>query len=206
MLNSLPHLLDNINPLVAYLILMVSAIVENIFPPIPGDTVTVFGAYFVSKGKLGFWGVYVSTTVGSVIGFFIMYLLGLKLGTRLLNARWTKKTFSAEKIKKVEYWFTKYGYWVVAANRFLSGTRSVVSIFAGFFGLRWQLVLLYSFISAAIWNGLLIYGGYLVGVNWQKITGLLKQYNQIVLIITAAVIVSYLFYRFMIKNKSVTKE
>ncbi|RLD13481.1 hypothetical protein DRI50_07095 [candidate division KSB1 bacterium] len=204
MLESLPHLLDHISPIVAYLILMLSAIVENIFPPIPGDTVTVIGAYFVSTGKLEFWGVYISTTVGSVIGFFIMYLLGLKLGTRLLNARWTKKTFSQQKIKKVEYWFSRYGYWVVVANRFLSGTRSVVSIFAGFFGLRWPLVLLYSFISATIWNGLLIYGGYLVGVNWNKITVILKQYNQVVLIVTIAAIALFLIYRFIIKKEKVS--
>ncbi len=205
MLESLPHLLDHINPLVAYLILLVSAFVENIFPPIPGDTVTVIGAYFVSTGKLGFWGVYISTTVGSVIGFFTMYLLGLKLGERLLNTRWIKKAFSPEKVKNVEHWFGKYGYWVIAANRFLSGTRSVVSLFAGFFGLRWPLVLLYSFISAIIWNGLLIYGGYLVGENWHKIMLILKQYNQIVLVITGMAIVLFLTYRFIIKKAKMSE-
>ena len=37
---------------------------------------------------------------------------------------------------KVEKWFADWGYWVIFANRFLSGTRSVVSIFAGLFHLN----------------------------------------------------------------------
>ncbi len=203
MLEALPHWLEQIDPLVAYIILMISAFVENVFPPIPGDTVTVIGAYLVSTGKLGFWGVYVSTTVGSVIGFFTMYLLGLKLGTRLLKTRWVRKAFNPQRIEKVEHWFARYGYWVIAANRFLSGTRSVVSLFAGFFALRWYWVLVLSFVSAFIWNGLLIYAGYLVGVNWEKITILIKQYNQWVLIIMALAVAGYAAYRFLIKRKKV---
>jgi membrane protein DedA with SNARE-associated domain len=101
MLEALPHWLEQIDPLVAYIILMISAFVENVFPPIPGDTVTVIGAYLVSTGRLGFWGVYVSTTVGSVIGFFTMYLLGLKLGSRLLKTRWINKAFNPQRIEKV---------------------------------------------------------------------------------------------------------
>lgn len=203
MLESIPHLLEQIDPMLAYAILVVSAFVENVFPPIPGDTITVLGAYLVSTGKLGFWGVYFSTTIGSVIGFFTMYLLGLKLGTKILKAHWTKKTFSEDRIKKVENWFTNYGYWVIAANRFLSGTRSVVSIFAGFFSLRWYWVLLLSLVSALIWNGLLIYAGYLVGVHWEKITVLLKEYNKWVLIMMALAVALYAAYRFFYKKREV---
>ena len=41
-----------------------------------------------------------------------------------------------QRIEKIEVWFAKYGYWVIFANRFLSGTRSVISLFAGIFKLN----------------------------------------------------------------------
>ncbi len=195
MLESLPEYFNNLNVFVAYGILFVSAFVENVFPPIPGDTVTVIGAYLVSSGKLDFWGVYIATTLGSVAGFFTMYLIGLFLGTRILESKWVKKSFNTQKMENVKRWFADYGYWVIFANRFLSGARSVISLFAGFFALRWIFVLLLATASAALWNGLLIYGGYLLGVNWQKIVEMLKSYNKIVLIVIVVGIILAVLYR-----------
>ena len=57
-LNSLPDGL-------IYLLLGVSAFVENVFPPVPGDTITAFGAFLVGTQRLSFFGVYLSTTAGS---------------------------------------------------------------------------------------------------------------------------------------------
>ncbi|APF18176.1 SNARE associated protein [Caldithrix abyssi DSM 13497] len=203
MLESLSEFFNQLNPWLAYTLLFVSAFVENVFPPIPGDTVTVIGAYLVSTGKLHFWGVYVSTTLGSVVGFFTMYVIGLRVGTRILESKLLQRFFSVEKSDKVKAWFAKYGYWVIAANRFLSGTRSVISLFAGFFALRWLPVVLLSLLSAAVWNGLLIYGGYLLGVNWEKIVYLIHQYNKFVLIISVLVIILVILLRVVRRRKNV---
>lgn len=200
MLEYLNNLFSQVNPDTAYLILLVSAFVENTLPPIPGDTVTVIGAYLITIGKLGFWGVYISTTVGSILGFFTMYLLGLKFGRSFLNSKFKEKIFNANQIKKVELWFGKYGYWVITANRFLSGTRSVISLFAGFFHLRWYWVLLLSSISALIWNGLLISAGYALGSKWEQIFGILSNYNKVVIVITVVLIGYFLLRRWKKKR------
>lgn len=194
MIEYLNELFSQIDPLTAYIILTVSAFVENTFPPIPGDTVTVLGAYLVSSGRLDFWGVYISTSIGSVIGFFTMYLLGKKYGRALLRTKLGSKIFEESRIEKVEAWFSNYGLWVIVANRFLSGTRSVISVFAGLFHLKWFEVLLLSIVSALIWNGMLIYAGYQLGVNWQVISGIISQYNKVVLVLTVAII-GFVIYR-----------
>ena len=41
---------QRLDPKWLYPVLLVSSYVENIFPPLPGDTVTVFGAYLVGRG------------------------------------------------------------------------------------------------------------------------------------------------------------
>jgi membrane protein DedA with SNARE-associated domain len=200
MLEYLDQLLSHLSPMMAYFILFLSAIIENIFPPIPGDTVTVLGAYLTSTGKLDFWGVYLSTTAGSVAGFFMMYLAGIKFGRSFINSRFRAKVFSESQLNKVQIWFSKYGYMVIAGNRFLSGTRSVISLFAGFFHLNWVKVLLLSTVSALIWNGLLIYGGYLLGVNWQSITGIISEYNYVVISLTLVFIAFIIYRRFRKKR------
>ncbi len=200
MVDFLNNLFAQIDPLTAYLVLGISAFVENTFPPIPGDTVTVLGAYLTSTGQLSFWGVYVSTTIGSVVGFFTMYLIGKIFGRRFLQSKFRKRFFDESGVEKVEHWFAKYGLWVIVGNRFLSGTRSVISIFAGIFQLNWQSVLLLSTVSAFIWNGILIYAGYQLGVNWHVISGLIGQYNKIVLGLTV-LIIGFVVYKKYNKHK-----
>ncbi len=204
MVEFLENLFSQISPAMAYLILGVSAYTENVVPPIPGDTVVILGAYLVSIGQLDFWGVYVSTTIGSVAGFVTMYYIGRKFGRSFIYKKSRSRIFKEEDIRRVEIWFGKWGYWVIAANRFLSGTRSIISLFAGFFHLNLLLVIALSIVSAGIWNGLLLIAGMLVGKNWEIISDIISQYNKVLIILTVFVI-GYVIYRKYYKKKSEQK-
>jgi membrane protein DedA with SNARE-associated domain len=202
MLEYFQDLLNSISPMTAYLALGISAFLENVVPPVPGDTVVVFGAYLVSTGRLDFWGVYISTTLGSVIGFIAMYLAGWRFGRAFIqNRRLREKIFKVDDIKKVEIWFGKWGYWVIFANRFLSGTRSVISLFAGSFHLHPLPVIALSLASALIWNALLITAGMLLGDNWEIIINIISRYNQ-VFVLLIIIFVIYFIYRRRKKSKN----
>ena len=152
-----------------YFFLFASAILENLFPPIPGDTVTVFGAFLVGKGHLRFDLVWIVTTAGSTIGFFSLYLLAKKIEQGIVNHhlfRW----ISAERIERAKKAVGRFGYAAIAANRFIPGLRSVVSISAGFLRMDPVPVLFFSAISAAVWNFLWIYAGYSLGNNWHDVS------------------------------------
>ena len=56
-----------------YLFLFVSAFVENIFPPMPGDTFVVIGAFLVGRDQLLFIPAYLAATGGSLLGFMFLY-------------------------------------------------------------------------------------------------------------------------------------
>jgi membrane protein DedA with SNARE-associated domain len=201
MVEFLENLFTNITPAMAYLVLGLSAFTENVLPPIPGDTVVVLGAYLISIGQLNFWGVYVSTTLGSVVGFMTMYYIGRKFGRSFIYKKSRSKIFKEDDIRKVEIWFGKWGYWVIIANRFLSGTRSVISLFAGLFHLNVLLVTALCLISALIWNGLLLFAGMMVGNNWGLISDIISQYNKVLIALTV-IIIGYIIYRKYSKNKS----
>jgi membrane protein DedA with SNARE-associated domain len=193
------------NAYLAYTMLFVSAFVENVFPPVPGDTVTLIGAYFVGTGHLNYFGVLVSTTAGSVVGFMALFLTAFWLEWKVVekyNFKWIKRTH----IDRVQEWFRKYGYRVILVNRFLSGVRSVISITAGLSKLRISAVFLLSFLSALIWNGLMISAGAFIGDNWQEIERSLKLYNQIIIVGLAIVAVAYLVYFFINRKKSSGKD
>lgn len=178
-----------------YIFLFLSAVVENLFPPIPGDTITVFGAFLVGTGRLNFMLVFIVTTVGSSAGFLLLYLVGAFLEREFFLEK-DYRFFSAKSIIAAEEWFRKYGYYVVAANRFLPGIRSVISLASGISGLSPLKVFIYCNLSAAVWNLIWIYTGYTLGNNWEsvkeKFITIAGNYNKaaaIILVITACIFV-----------------
>jgi membrane protein DedA with SNARE-associated domain len=182
-----------------YVLLGVSAYVENIFPPIPGDTITAFGAFLVGIGRLNFFGVYVCTTLGSLLGFMTLFWLGLYLGRRFFIEK-DYRFFKAKDIIKAEAWYRKYGYVLVAFNRFLPGIRSVISLAGGISRLKVMGVVFLALLSCAVWNLIWILLGYVLGTHWDvfeaRASAILKRYNIIVLVFFALVVVF-----FMLKKK-----
>lgn len=193
------------NNIILYLFIFVSAIVENLFPPIPGDTITAFGAFLVGTGRLSYFLVYISTTTGSVIGFMLLFAVGKKLGKTYFIEK-DYRFFPVERIEAAELWFLRYGNKVVLANRFLPGIRSVISIVSGISQLKTTRVLLLSLASASIWNLIWIHIGYLLGDNWdvvkEKIGEIMRGYNIIVSIIIALVILGYILFKRKKKHRS----
>ena len=102
-----------------YFFLGLSAFMENIFPPLPGDTITVFGAFLVGRGQLALSGVYLSTTIGSFLGFISLFWAGIYLGRKYFIKK-DYRFFSEANIIRVENWFMKYGYFIILLNRFFT--------------------------------------------------------------------------------------
>ena len=195
---------------VLYLFLFISAVVENLFPPIPGDTITALGAFLVGQGKLDFTIVFALTTLGSTAGFFILYGFGWFLGKEFFIQK-DYRFFPAKSISHGEHWFSRYGYFVVLANRFLPGIRSVISLVAGASMLRPLRVFFFALISAAVWNFIWIQAGYSLGNNWgdvrNKVEELLEKYNTaaaVVLVIITICWISYTFYKKYVTDKKST--
>lgn len=192
------------NNIILYLFLFVSAIVENLFPPIPGDTITAFGAFLVGTGRLSYFFVYVSTTTGSVIGFMLLFAVGKKLGKAFFMEK-DYRLFPGDRIEAAERWFVRYGYMVVLANRFLPGIRSVISVVSGISRLKTVRVFLLSLASASIWNLIWIHIGYLLGDNWdvvkEKIGEIMRGYNIAVSIIIGLALVVFIYLKRKRKRK-----
>jgi membrane protein DedA with SNARE-associated domain len=178
-----PAVIKSISGPYGYVLLAVSAFFENIVPPIPGDTVTVFGGYLVGSGRLTLTGSVLATTAGSFAGFMVMYAVGRFLGHELLKHG--GRVFAPATIDKVHGWFERYGVGVVIANRFLSGARSVISICAGIARLNPWLVAGCCLMSCLAWNWLLIWAGSKVGENWGMIIEMLKKYNAVMAVALA---------------------
>lgn len=173
---------------------------ENVFPPSPSDTILVFCGTLIGLGTVGFPSMLVSATLGSTLGFVVMYWVGQRYGSRIIDSG--KISFlPKEAFEKAEAWFQHYGYWVIIANRFLSGTRAVISMVAGISAIPLGTTTLLSTISAAVWNGVLLFAGFTLGKNWTLMDDYLQLYGKILLGVALGIIAIILILRTLRKRK-----
>jgi membrane protein DedA with SNARE-associated domain len=199
MLQDILSYISTLDPAVIYLVLFFFAFIENIFPPSPSDVVLVIGSTLIANTPIGFLPILAVTSVGSAIGFIVMYLIGEFLGEKLIR-KGRLKFLKKDSMEKTDEWFSKYGYNLILINRFLPGTRAVISFFCGVHRLKPPKTFLFAALSSFVWNAILISLGIALGNNIDKINYYLGTYSNIALAITAALI-GFVLYKFW-KKKS----
>lgn len=150
------------NQFLAYSFLTAASVLENLIPPVPGDSVVLFGALLSSKGYLSPVTVHLSTTFGGAGGFYFLFFFAHKHGRKFfIDGK--LPFFKKEHIYAAEKRLAVSGYFIVLINRFLPGVRSVISVTAGILNFSKIKVFVYCLISSFVWNGILTYGGYFLG-------------------------------------------
>ncbi len=185
------HTIQTLDPWLVYAVVFGFAYAENLFPPLPSDIVIVIGGSLAFVGGVNVVAVLLLATAGSTAGFVTMYLVGHWFGDHILEKG--KISFiPAAAVRKVEEWFTRYGYRIIVANRFLSGTRAVVSFVAGMSELDLRKTVLLSAVSALAWNIVLVGSGYALGHQWKRIGFYLAAYSKTVTVVLIAVALVFL--------------
>jgi membrane protein DedA with SNARE-associated domain len=193
--------ISTFSPIWIYITLFLFAFIENVFPPSPSDLVIVIGGTLVGTGDLNFILSLIFATLGSITGFMLMFYIGSTVDKKVIHSG-RFRFIPINSIEKVEIWFTKYGYMVIVANRFMPGTRAVISFFAGISNLESKKTTLLCFISALAWNIIMLYLGFIFGDNVAKVDEYLTTYSNIVIVITILIILFFVVRFFFRKRKS----
>lgn len=186
-----------------YGIILSIAYVENIIPPIPGDVIVVFGGYLAATGILSPIVLLVGATITSTLGFMTLFEIGRYWGGFLLDeekhrhfAKWLGRKY----LHRARSWMKKYGLWVVFANRFLAGTRSVISLTAGISHTHQIKTIIASTLSSLFWNVVLIGAGWVLQKNWRVFGEYLANYGKVMLILILLLVGGRIVYKKWIKS------
>ena len=166
---------------------------ESMVLPIPSEAVMPFAGYLVSTGGMTWAGAIVASSLGSLVGSFLSYLMG-RFGLLPLVVRYGKYVFvQPHHVERAHAFFERRGAVAVFLCRFIPGVRHVSSIPAG--SARMPLVpfLLASVLGATLWNTLLLYIGYKVGQNADAIARY-KHLLDLAGLALVALLVGYVWY------------
>ncbi|MDQ3012095.1 MAG: DedA family protein [Acidobacteriota bacterium] len=162
------------------------AYVENIFPPSPSDVLLVFAGTLIGLGTIGFPSSLFFSTLGSTLGFMTAYGLGRYFEGHIVEGRFGRY-LPVSTIARAEQMFQRFGYGVIIANRFLAGTRAIVSFAAGMSRMNLPMTTAMSAVGAALWNAILLSLGMIFGKNWQRAREYLSIYSTVVTVIVIVV-------------------
>ncbi|MBV8048920.1 MAG: DedA family protein [Paludibacterium sp.] len=134
--------------------------------PIPEDITLVAGGIISGLGYTNVHTMFVVGMVGVLLGDGAMFLLGRKLGKRVLQFKPIARVLTPARFRGVQQQFSRYGHWVLFVARFLPGLRSPIFITAGMTRRvpYWRFLLLDGFaalISVPLW----VYMGYFGAAN-----------------------------------------
>lgn len=141
-----------------------AAFAENIFPPLPADTVIALGAFVAARGAGTALGAWTATMVGNITGAMCMFAVGRRYGLPWLGRRFPR-LFPPDAADRVAERFATQGVLAIVVSRFLPAVRAVVPPCAGALGVgAWRALIAMTLASGA-WYGFVCVLAYRAGAN-----------------------------------------
>jgi membrane protein DedA with SNARE-associated domain len=181
----------------------VAVALENLFPPIPSEVILPLAGYTASQGDMSLLAAIVWTTLGSVTGAVVLYLIGALIGrerTRAIAAR--VPLIKVSDIDRTEAWFARHGRKTVFLGRMVPLFRSFVSIPAGIEHMPMTTFLLFTTLGSLIWNSLFVLAGFTLGENRQIIEDYAGTYQNLVLAVGAIAVAAFVVVRLLAARRN----
>jgi len=173
---------------VLYLLMAAFAAVENVFPPVPADTVVALGSWLAARGQGSAFWAFFATWVGNIAGAGAMYAVGRRHGTA-----WMHKRFPAlgdeKNERRLRELHGRYGAISLVLSRFIPGVRALVPPFAGALRISPVTTMLSLSLASAVWYGMVSYVAFRAGADWSTLMSRITRYGRFAAV-GAAVIVA----------------
>ena len=154
-------------------------------------------------GEHCIWPVVFYSTVAALIGSFIDYYLGWKIGRPLITGQTKLPYLGTTHLRRIQTWFDAYGPMAVALFRLVPTARVLISFPAGACHMRRSKFVFYTLLGCLPWNIALVYLGWGLGSSWH---GVVTAFSYLNLIVYAAIIilVAWAAWRFTIRGRRFT--
>ncbi len=168
--------------------ILLAAFAENIFPPLPADTVVALGAFVAARGNGSALGAWCATMVGNIGGAMLMFTLGKRHGMPWLASR-MPSVFAGNASEKFIERFNRQGIGAVVVSRFLPGIRAVVPPLAGALGVGAMRAALAMGLASGVWYGLVCVLAFRAGADADALLARIGNQQRTVGLIAVAVAV-----------------
>ncbi|MFB6262122.1 MAG: DedA family protein [Bradymonadaceae bacterium] len=180
------HFLSGRAVWVGLVVLALSAAVEYVFPPFPGDLVTLAGSVMIPEAGWPIGGVFGALLVGTALGTSVDWRVGVWLsdnrdGESRLH-QWFRRDHVQRRVDRLVDRFRRHGAVYISINRFVPAFRALFFVAAGYAGIDYRRAIGFGLLSACLWNAAVMGVGYAVGFHLETLVAIVRQYSTIALI------------------------
>lgn len=168
--------------------ILVAAFVENVFPPLPADTVIALGAFIAARGNGTAFAAWGATMIGNVGGALLMFRLGQRFGMPWLEHRFPA-VFTGASTQALTERFNRQGILAVVVSRFLPAVRAIVPPVAGALGIRTLRAAVAMSLASGIWYGVVCWLAFHAGVNAELLLNRIAEQQRLIGVVAAVVAV-----------------
>lgn len=180
-----------------YVAIAMAALLENVFPPLPADTVVALGAFVSARGEGTVLGAWTATMVGNIGGAIAMFFVGRRVGMRWLTTHYPQ-VFPAEAVSQIAVRFKQRGMWAMAVSRLLPAVRALVPPVAGALGYGVGRTVIAMTAASAIWYGIVCQVAFRAGANADVVLARIAEQQRVVMIgavVIVAVVIAVVVWR-----------
>jgi membrane protein DedA with SNARE-associated domain len=177
-----------------YLIILLACMVENFFPPFPGDMFIVASGGLVAMGRIEALTALAAVCAGGMTSVMILYAVGRHYGRDFFVKR-NLRLLSPADIAYAEARFARWGGLILIASRFVVGIRVILVVVAGMAVYPARRMFVFTLISYLLFSGLLMFLGFKLIQNVDRLEYYFRTYNYIAWPIVVALVAVYLFRR-----------
>lgn len=163
-MSSLASTVTNLHGWIAYLVIAALVFGETaVFVGfvLPGEIAVILGGVLASRGHISLPLLIVVVVAAAVIGPFVGYEVGRRMGDRLFGARALRRVRGGTERARVV--LSTRGGLAVFLGRFLAIVRAIMPAAAGAAGMRYRTFSVYNVLGGVIWGAGYCLLGYLAG-------------------------------------------
>jgi membrane protein DedA with SNARE-associated domain len=179
MLESLLNWLAGLPAAVLYLSLAAFAAVENVFPPLPSDTVVAFGTWLAARGEGSAIAAFLSTWLGNIAGAAAMYAVGRRHGALWMRRKLPRLADQKGEARLLAL-YSRYGLLALVVSRFIPGVRALVPPVAGALRVPAGSAIAAMAIASAAWYGVISMVAWKAGTDWDAVTAMVGRSGRLI--------------------------
>jgi len=169
---------------------------ESMIAPIPSEAVMPFVGFLVADGKWSLSAAILVTSLGSIVGSSLSYLMGYYGGKPFVLRVGKYLLLNVHDLERAEQFFhRRTGVATLFLSRFIPVVRHFISIPAGIGRMPWLRFLLTTLIGATIWNTFLLICGMKLREHWSVVQKYSHQVDYAVLALLLVGIAFFVWHR-----------
>jgi len=160
---------------------------ESMIAPVPSEAVMPFVGFLVADQKWSLWAAILATSIGSMIGSGLSYLLGYYGGRPLVLRVGKYLLLNVHDLERAhEFFHRRAGALTIFLSRFIPVVRHFISIPAGTGRMPVVPFFAATLLGATLWNSFLLICGMKLREHWTLVQHYSHQIDIVVLLALAA--------------------